>query len=279
MALKRKDDSAEKVVRQIEEENYRTVNSMSTDEDGVVRDFPLLAGVDFEGEHLETVSFREMTGRDEEAINKGDVKSNSGKLVNVLLERVLVDIGGHTKKELGNKKWHDLILDMLGCDLDYILVQVRKLSKGNDLTFTHVCPDCKTKLNTTVDIDDLEVKPFNGNFETSFELPGRGYKDSKGNYHKTGVIRCMNGRDREIVVPLFRKNPSSGETMLITRLIKFDDGINVSSSNVADMSVRDREYLAEIIKENVFGIDTNIEVTCDTCGTEITGEIGTSDFF
>ena len=45
------------------------------------------------------------------------------------------------------------------------------------------------------------------------------------------------------------------------------------------MSLRDREYLQDLIKENIFGIDTNLELTCDVCGEDISGQIGSSDFF
>ena len=59
-------------------------------------------------------------------------------------------------------------------------MKVRQLSKGNDITFTHKCPNCKATLKTIVGIDEFEVTPFNGMYTYGFELPGRGYKDSKG---------------------------------------------------------------------------------------------------
>ena len=44
------------------------------------------------------------------------------------------------------------------------------------------------------------------------------------------------------------------------------------------MSLRDRDILEKIIKENTFGIDTNIDIMCDSCGTDISGEVGQSNF-
>ena len=77
MALKKtnKEDMTS-VVDRIEEENMRSLSDIPTDEDGVVRDVPLLAGVEYQDQLLRTFSFREMTGRDEEAINKPDIRSN-----------------------------------------------------------------------------------------------------------------------------------------------------------------------------------------------------------
>lgn len=280
MALKKAEkNEMANVVDQIEMENMRQLGDTPTDEDGVVRDEELLAGIEFEGERLSTFSFREMTGKDEEAINKPDVRANGAKLVNVLLERTLIDIGGKTRKELGPKKWGELIKSMLGADLDYMAMKVRQLSKGNEITFTHKCPNCKATLKTIVGIDEFEIRPFNGLYTIPFELPGRGYKDTKGVIHKTGTLRQATGLDREIVFPLFKKNSASATTMLLTRLMSFDDGTPVFNDRVADMSLRDREYLEKLIAENVFGIDTNMELTCDVCGEDITGQIGSSDFF
>lgn len=280
MELKKtnKEDMAS-VIDQIENESMRHLNEVLTDEDGVVRDEPLLAGIEYEGDFLRTFSYREMNGKDEEAINKPEVRSNGGKLVNVLLERTVIDIGGKTRKELGAKKWGELIRSMLGSDLDYMAMKVRQISKGNDITFSHVCPKCKTKLKTIIGIDEFDITPFNGCFSVPFELPARGYKDTKGVVHKTGTIRQTTGLDREIVFPLFKKNSASATTMLLTRLVTFDDGTPVFNDRIADMCLRDREYLENLIKDNVFGVDTNLEITCDVCGEDISGQVGSSDFF
>ena len=59
MALKKaKDESMASVVEQIEQENIRQLNDSVVDEDGIVRDEPLLAGIEYEGEHLRTFSYR-----------------------------------------------------------------------------------------------------------------------------------------------------------------------------------------------------------------------------
>ena len=282
MALKKANQSneIEKVVEEIESGEIRGLNEdFEVAEDGYVHDVPLLAGyLDPEtGQRHMTFTFREMTGKDEEAINKAEVRANGGKLINVLLERCVKSIGSLTKKELGTKKWADLIRSLYGGDLDYMAMKIRELSKGKEIEFTHKCPKCGTKLTTYVDTDEFEITPFSGADTVDFELP-KGYRDKKGVIHKTGTVRMVNGLDREIVVPQFKKNSAVATTLLLTRLIKFDDGAFVTNDMVSDMSVRDREYLEKIIKECTFGIDTSIELTCDNCGAEISGEAGASNF-
>lgn len=280
MALKNKKDEVREVVDRIEEEEIVSLSDVSVAEDGYVHDIPLLAGyVDPEtGIRHSTFTYREMTGKDEEAINKADVASNGGKLVNVLVERCVSEIGTLTKKELGASKWSELIRNLYGGDLDYMVLKIREISKGNEITFNHKCPECKTKLTTTVTTDEFKIKEFSGLEVIPFTLP-KGYRDKKGVIHKEGTLRLMNGFDREIVLPLFKKNSATATTMMITRLITFNDGAIVTNDLVAGMTTRDREYLENLIKENTFGVDMSIEVVCYNCGTDLSGEVGQSNFF
>ena len=272
-------NEVEKVVSQIEDENIRNLNSeVEVGEDGFVHDEPLLAGyVDKDGVLHTTFTYREMNGKDEEAISKADVRQNGAKMVNVLVERCVVAVGTLTKKECG-VRWGTIIREMLGGDLDYMAFKIRELSKGNEVEFQHKCPNCGTKLTTIVNTNEFNLKPYMGQSVIDFSLV-RGYKDSRGEVHKDGSLRLPNGFDREAVTPLFKKNVSTAMTSLLTRLISFNDGAVVTQNNVNEMSLRDRDILEKIIKENTFGIDTVIEdIVCSSCGQDISGEVGQSNF-
>lgn len=269
----------EKVVNQIEDEGIRYLNdAVEVSEDGYVHDVPLLAGyIDSEGKLHETFTYREMNGKDEEALSKADVRSNGAKMVNTLVERCVVQIGSLTKKECGSR-WGTIIREMLGGDLDYMAFKIRELSKGNEVEFTHKCPNCGTKLTTVVNTEEFNIKSYTGQSAINFTLV-RGYKDKKGEVHKEGIIRLPNGLDREIVTPMFKKNMSTAMTMLLTRLVAFDDGVTVTQNGISELSLRDRDILEKIIKENTFGVDTSIEnIMCTSCGQDISGEMGQSNF-
>lgn len=280
--LKKSNGSNEvaKVVDQIESEEVAQLNTQSVDEDGYVRDEKLIAGyVDPNtGIRHMTFSYREMNGKDEEAINKADVRSNAGKLMNVLCERCVTEIGTLTKKDLGTKAWGELIRNMYGGDIDYMAFKIRELSKGKEVEFQHKCPQCGTKLVTTVSTEEFGITEFKGLDTIEFTLP-RGYKDKLNQIHKEGTLRLMTGFDREILVPFFKKNKATATTMLITRLVKFNDGAVVTSDSVGNMSTRDREYLEKLIGENTFGIDMSFEAVCTTCGADLSGDAGQSNFF
>lgn len=279
MAMKKvKEDLAEKVVDEIEEQNLRKDTSeVEVNEDGYAEDTLLAGYVDDNGMVHKTFLYREMNGRDEEAINKPEVQSNPAKIMNVLAERCVVQIGNISKKEVGTKAWGDIIRSLLGGDIDYIALKIREISKGKEVTFEHKCPRCKTKLTTIVSTDEYKIIPFDGQREVSFEL-FRGYKDKKGQYHKEGLLRQMTGLDREILIPSFKKNKASGTTLMLTRLMSFEDAV-VLPDQVSEMSLRDREYLEKLVNDSAFGLDTSMEITCSNCGEDLSGEVGTTNFF
>lgn len=272
------DNEFDKVVSQIENENVRTLSDISVSEDGYVYNEPMLAGyTDKNGVFHDTFTYREMNGKDEEAISKSDVRVNGAKMMNILVERCVTQIGTLTKKECGTAEWGKIVRELLGGDLDYMAFKIRELSKGKEVEFTHKCPECGTKLTTIVQTDEFNIKPYMGKSSIDFELI-RGYKDAKGQIHKTGTLRLPNGFDREVVTPLFKKNVSTAMSMLLTRLVTFSDGAMVTQNQISEMTLRDREILEKIIKDNTFGIDTTIDIVCSSCGTDISGEAGQSNF-
>ena len=242
--------------------------------------YEMLAGYkDKDGVTHREFTLREITGKDEEAIHKSDTKSNGSKIVSILLSRCVTSIGTLTPKSLGKQKWEELIKSLYTGDQDYMLIQLRKLSIGDEVELNHVCPnkDCKAKLHTIVSVDELEVVPFSGERVIEFELP-RGYKDKKGVVHKTGTMRLPTGLDREVLTPLAKTNLAKAETVMLTRLCKFDDGAYVDEDVMSSLSIRDREYLQKLLQEHFFGVKLETEITCDSCGESFVGSFNASNF-
>ena len=78
-------DEIAKVVDTIEEENVAELSDVAVAEDGYVHDEDLLCGYTDPNTGLKhtTFTYREMNGKDEEAINKSDIRANGARLVNV----------------------------------------------------------------------------------------------------------------------------------------------------------------------------------------------------
>ncbi len=275
MTLSKRNDSKTEERELDEVLEKGTVNLAEDDGEQI---YELLAGyVDSEGVTHKEFTLREITGKDEEAIHKGDVKNNSSRVASVLLARCVTSLGTLTPKSVGIKKWEEIIKSLYVGDQDYILLQLRKISIGDEIEVNHVCPECKTKLKTLVGVDELELIPFKGDRLIEFELP-RGYKDKRGEVHKNGKMRLPTGIDREILTPLARTNLAKAETVMLTRLCKFDDGLPVDDDVMGSLSIRDREYLQKLLQENTFGVNLQTEVVCDSCGESFIGTFNATNF-
>ena len=245
------------------------------------KEYTLLAGyVDKDGITHSTFTLREMTGADEEFVNRSDIKTNGAKVATALLSRCVLSVGTLTRKSVGNPKdWENIFKEMYTGDRDIMLLELRRLSIGDTIEVTHTCPnsECKAKLKTEVSIDELTILEFDGMREIPFELP-KGYKDRKGVLHKTGIMRRPNGLDGELLTPLAKNNIAKAETTLLTRICKFDDGAYIDESVMASLSVRDRNYLQTLLNDHQFGIDMTVDVMCDHCGEYFKGNLNQSNF-
>ena len=242
--------------------------------------YDLLVGyTDEEGTVHKTFTLREMTGEDEEYIHRSDIKSNGAKVSTALLSRCVTSIGSLTKKSVGIKKWEQIFKEILVGDRDIMLLQLRRESIGEEIEVVHTCPnpECKAKLKTVINVDELEIKPFDGMKEIPFELP-KGYTDSKGITHKTGKMRRPNGLDGEVLTPVAKNNLAKAESLLLSRICKFDDNSYIDQSIMAKLSIKDRQYLQDLLNEHSFGVDMTVPVMCDRCGEEFKGTLNQSNF-
>jgi len=240
--------------------------------------YEFLAGYKDENGVIHTeFELKEITGVEEEAIAKKDVRENGGKLIRTLLERCITRVGEYTPKSLGQAKWRELIQNLIVGDQDYALLKLRELTMGEEIEMKHDCPHCKEKLTTVVELGELDIKPFLGERELEFELP-KGYTDKDGVVHTTGKIRFPNGLDREILDTVARKNLGTANTMLLTRCVSELGTAKITDNTLRSLSIRDREYLLKVLQENNFGVNLYIDLTCSSCGEEFKSTLNMVNF-
>lgn len=219
----------------------------------------------------------EMTGAEEEAIAKNDIKANGGKVVRTLLERCCVRIGTLEKSEIGETKWRGIIQDLPVAEQDIMLLRLREISLGKEIETQHKCPFCEKDMTTIIETDELEIIGFKGEDLIEFELP-KGLVDKKGNIKKVGKIRLPKGEDREILDPIARKNIGKANTSLLTRCIVELEGERISASDIRDLSLKDREYLLDVLKENTYGVNLTVDIDCPECMESYTATLNMKNF-
>ena len=241
--------------------------------------FELQAGyTDENGVTHKEVEIREMIGIDEEAIAHGDVRTNIGKIVTTLLSGCVIRIGSLEKEAISAGKWEKIMRDLYLGDRDYILLKIRELTYGNEMSFESRCPNCRKVVNIEFSLDELEIRPLSCDpARIPFELP-KGYKDKDGEVCKYGFARMPTGFDQEQLDQVARKNPGTANTMLITRCVHELGKVKLSSKVFRELSLKDREYLVKTLADNNFGPKFLVEAVCDSCGSDFEAGVNPVNF-
>lgn len=239
--------------------------------------FEFLAGYkDKDGNVIKEFAIREITGVEEEAISKAGIRENGGKVVRTILEKCITRIGDITPK-IGQREWRDIIQSLSIADQDYALLKIREATLGSEIEMEHKCPHCGASLKSIIDIDELNIIPFGGEEILDFELP-KGYRDKQGTVHKLGKIRYPNGFDREVLDTIARKNIGTANTMLLTRCIVELGDVKVHDAIIRGLSIKDREYLLNVLRENAYGVELETDITCSSCGEEFRSTLNMVNF-
>ena len=197
------------------------------------------------------IELKEMTGAEEELLTNQRL-IRSGDAINQVLRNCLVRIDDNTDPSVND------VLDLLSGDRLFALVRLRQISLGDEVELELTCSSntCRMANYTSVNLDELKVTPYSEQREFDFLLSG-----SK----KTVRFGYLDGHKEKRLASL--REPNITSAMLI-RIIEID-GQPPSKKSLAEMSMRDRNALRQEMARVDAGIDTVVEVECESCGTRI----------
>ena len=197
------------------------------------------------------VGIVEMTGVEEDLLtNQRLIKT--GEAVNEVLANCIKRVADNDAPGMKD------ILDMLSGDRLFALVRLRQVSLGDEVELELACPNmaCGARTYVTINLEDLEVTPYPEEREFDFTLPGSG---------KAVRFGYLDGHKEKRLAAL--KQPSLTAAMMI-RILSID-GQPPSKKHLNEMSMRDRSALREEMTRVDGGIDTAVDVSCDSCGARI----------
>lgn len=141
-----------------------------------------------------------MTGLTRKAIAREDIRSSPHKITSVMILQCLRRIGSITN--LGGK----VLDEMLVGDRDFLMLEIRRVSMGNDINATVECEKCKNKIDVKFSIDELEVvKLKDGDYEMKDGV--RVFRITNADPRIDVLCRFPNGADQQIMAPILSKNP------------------------------------------------------------------------
>lgn len=223
----------------------------------------LLAGVrvPFE-ETITTAEVRELNGADEEAIAR---LPDLSKGLMLMLDRAVV--------KLGDKKADKDLLDtMLAGDRELLLLAIRKLTFGNELTVRGtLCGNCPEEITITVDLDkDVVNKKLEGEPEFTVDC-------------KVGPVRVKlpTGSTQKALVASTNKTAPELDTIVLKECVLEIAGSTVINPNVVlNLGVMDRRtILNEISDRNPGPQLSETKKDCPICGQEVSLPLTLADLF
>lgn len=165
------------------------------------------------------------------------------------------------------------INELLSIDRTYILIYLRGISYTEQYDVEIRCPECGAKFSTIINLDqDITVNPCPDDFgpenlqgilpESGFRFSYRlatGKDDAQVNAHRE--IKNKNFRDAD-------DDSLSYRTALLLNNIEEVTELNDLQYLIKQLPISDVSYLRNEINNPPFGVNTEIEMLCNSCGAE-----------
>jgi predicted RNA-binding Zn-ribbon protein involved in translation (DUF1610 family) len=204
---------------------------------------------------LESAELCPLTGRDEEWLATHST-APSAIAVTRILTSCLVRIGD-------TKPTEKLVRRLLVGDRDFLILQLRRLTLGDEFHVVFPCTACGNKMDVIFGADRMPVtvRPqTRAEYSIQLGLPG--------NSGTTVRFRLPCGADQEAVVHL---KPERAADMLLDRCVLETGG--------KSFSIADRETIADAMEELAPQVDLELDLVCPDCGNQFLAPFDTTAFF
>ena len=156
-------------------------------------------------------------------------------------------------------------------DRFFLLVELRKKTKGEVLEFTLTCPKCKSQTLNRVDLEKMPVKPIDPNVEMTVDL---------GNEIKVYLRRLKRKHQKEIRPNMIPQHLTPTQKQAEAQILYHACAIEkVETPEGVDENLKltDKKYLIENIPTGdydkirdaleaiTFGVDLSYTVGCNQC--------------
>ncbi len=222
---------------------------------------------------------RKMRGHEEALLYDRDL--GPSELASHLVAGTLVRLG-----ELEGPS-PEVVAGMYSADRNYLLLEVRRITLGDRLTGSYVCPSCDGEVRTSQDLGDLSFRSL-GEVEDpeaiEVELED-GYTDREGNLHRSVTLRLPRGEDEAFVSSMIERDPLKAADALVLRCIRRFGTIPRSELEsygvriLRDLTLGDRLRIQRALTDDAPGARLRRELQCGACGAQFQRLLDVSDFF
>ena len=225
-------------------------------------------GICRDGTWYRDAEVRELNGFDEEALAAVGAGSSPQKIIETLLTRGTVSVGG----EPMNRK---LASELLIGDRELLILAIRRATFGDTLEFERLpCSNCGELVDLTVPLDAIPFVHLDEPERIEYEVPLR-----KG---ATAIVRLPTGDDQEAVFAV-RDNRAKQDSVILSRcvlrLVQVD-GAEVLRPPSQTLSWADRQAVLKFLVATQPGPRlADFAFTHETCGEEVSLPINLAVLF
>jgi len=210
-------------------------------------------------------ALREMTGFEEEYVERAAGDANTARLVNGVLARCLVAPGADATEALAQV--HALLI----ADRDAALVTLRRRSLGDAVDIEVDCPSCRAANAAAFDLAVLPLEVARPAAELVVALPDG----------REAVLRQPTAADQEAMLDAGVDGAAARLSWLIGRLLVRLGLANGAFDTAAAQAlpVASRAAIEAALAAGVPDLDLSMRLTCHDCGHGFTAPFDVASFF
>ncbi|MDX6511431.1 MAG: hypothetical protein QOE36_935 [Gaiellaceae bacterium] len=211
------------------------------------------------------LQLRQLTGWEEEYLERHQAEPNTARLCNEVLARCLVAPGDDSTEA------RQTVRDLLVAERDRELVALRRLSLGPDISARVPCPACGEVSEADFSLDVLPL---------DFELPPRSLSVELPDVGEV-LLRLPTAGDQEDLFDAEPEGEAERRSWLLARCLKqYGDrreGFDVDFAR--GLPMRERTVLESAIEDCLPDLDLEMAVECSHCGEPIVAPFDVPVFF
>lgn len=209
---------------------------------------------------LPRLRLRELTGWEEEYVERHQAEANTARLCNEILARCLVAPG----EDLTEAR--ETVRGLLVAERDRELVALRRLSLGPEVGARVTCPTCGEVSDVEFSLDELPLE---------FDPPPRELEVGDA------LLRLPTAGDQEDLLDVGIDGEAERRTWLLARcLLRHGDRTGGFDPDVVRrLPVRERTALEAAIEERLPALDLEMAVDCSHCGARVVAPFDVPVFF
>jgi len=156
------------------------------------------------------------------------------------------------------------VMDMLVGDRVFAMIQLRRLTYGDEYAFKVSCPRCDARFEWEENLGELPVRYLE---DPAYAEPDHAFSFTFPKTGKTIKWRLLRGKDEQKLAIARRENPDGLVTFsMLLRTVEIEGEKAVTRKFFDELPGSDAAAFRGEVKDKECGVETTIVVECPDCG-------------